>query len=173
MIRLKSILAGMCTGMICFIVIVAAAWHYFLADSGPQLFTRKWFIDSPDSLDRKTISSDVWLWPDSPLIEPAGIQRVDWRDTSFIGRDPWGYFVFYRARVADDQFAQHLRVVASDGRKDLPSWATHLPAWWQPQKSVSSESLPQINLQSDDIFIEIIGPDVFIYWIRAPFEGYV
>lgn len=169
----KAILAGICTGMICLVVIGAAAWHYLLADGGPQMLSRKWFVSSPDSLDRKTLSSDVWLCPDSPLIEPVGIQRVEWRDTAWIGRDPWGYFVFYRARVADAQLAQHLRGVALEGRKDLPSWATHRPIWWQPQRSVYPDSIPQLGLQSDDISIEIIGADVFIYWIRAPFEGHI
>jgi hypothetical protein len=130
-------------------------------------------VISPDSLDRKTLSNDVWLCPDSPLIEPVGIQRVAWQDPSLIGRDPWGYFVYYRARVVDVQLAQQLRGMALDERKTLPSFATHLPSWWNPQKSVPSDRLTQIDLQSADIFIEVTGADVFLYWIRAPFEGYV
>ena len=157
--------------MICFVVIGAGAGHYLLADSGPQILSRKWFVSSPDCLDRKTVSSDVWLCPDSPLIEPVGIQRVEWQDTSFVGRGPWGYFVFYRARVADAQLSKHLRGVGAGGLKTLPSWATHLPSWWNPQRSVSPDRMTRLDLQSDDIFIEIAGADVFIYWIRAPFEG--
>ena len=171
MTRPKAIFAGICTGMICFVVIGAAAWHYLLAESGPQMLSRKWIVSSPDRLDRKTLSSDVWLCPDSPLIEPVGIQRVEWQDPSPLGRDTGGYFVFYRARVADAQLSHHLRGVAAGGLKSLPSWATHLPSWWNPQRSVPSDRLTQIDLQSDDIFIEVTGADVFIYWIRAPFEG--
>ena len=173
MTRPRAILAGICMGMICLIAIIAAAWHYFLADRGPQLFSRQWSISSPDRLDRKTLSNDVWLCPDSPLIEPVGIQRVDWQDTALIGRDPWGYYVYYRARVADDQLAQQLRGMALDRREDLPSWATHRPLCWNPQRSVPPHMLTQIDLQSDDIFIEVTGADVFIYWIRAPFEGHI
>ena len=173
MTRPKAILAGICKGVICFVVIGAAAWHYLLADSGPQILSRKWFVSSPDRLDRKTLSSDVWLFPDSLLIEPVGIQRVEWQDTSLVGQDPWGYFVFYRARVADVQLSQHLLGVAAGGLKTLPSWATHLPSWWNPQRSVPSDRLTQIDLQSDDIFIEVAGADVFIYWIRAPFDGHI
>lgn len=173
MTRLKAILAGICTGMIGLVVIGAAAWHFLLADSGPQILSRKWFVSSPDNLDRKTLSRDVWLCPDTPLIEPVCIQRVDWQDPSLVGRSPWGYFVFYKARVADIQLSRHLRGVAADGLKTLPSWATHLPAWWNPQRSVPSDRLTQIDLQSDDIFIEVAEADVFIYWIKVPFEGHI
>jgi hypothetical protein len=162
MTRPKAIAAGICTGMICCGVIGAAAWHYQIADNSPQILPRKWFVSSPDRLDRKTLSSDVWLCPDSPLIEPVSIQRVEWEDPSLIGRDTWGYFVFYRARVADTRLSQHLRGVAVGELETLPSWATHLPSWWNPQRSVPIDRLTQLDLQSDN---------VFIYWIRAPFEG--
>jgi hypothetical protein len=154
-------------------VIIAAAWHYLLANSGPQMLSRKWFVSSPDHWDRDSISKDVWFFPTSPLIEPIGIQRVDWQDPSLIGRDPWGYFVYYRARVADDQLSQQLRGIALDRSKDMPSWATHRPLWWNPQRSVPSDRMTQIDLHSDYIFIEVTATDVFIYWISVPFEGYV
>ena len=173
MTRTKTILAGIGTGMVCLVLIFTAVWHYVFEDEGPQILTRKFFISTPESLNRKTISSNVWLWPDSPLIEPAGIHRVDWQDPSFVGRTPWGYFVFYRARVVDVQFSQHLRDVATSELKSLASWATHLPSWWNPQRSVPSDRLAQLSLQSDDVFIEETGGEVFIYWIRAPYEGYI
>jgi hypothetical protein len=169
----KSILAGICMGLICFAVIGASAWHYLLSESGPQVLSRKWFVSSPVHLDRKTLSSDVWLYPDSPLLEPVGIQRVEWQDASVGGRDAWGYFVVYRARVTDAPLSERLRGMTSVGLKALPSWATHLPSWWHPQRSISSDRLSPIDLQSNEVFMEVTEADVFIYWIRAPHEGHL
>lgn len=169
MTRVQSIFAGIVGGLLCLGVIVAGAWYCLHSDSGPQVLSRRWFCHSPGSLDRETLSNDVWQFPRSPLIAPVAVQRVEWNDTAFAGRDPWGYFLFYRARVVDAGFSQHLRDVAADGLKGLPSWANHVPPWWKPQKSIPSGEIPQLELQSDDVFIEIVGADVFIYWIRAPF----
>lgn len=168
MTRAKTMLAGIGVGMVCFVLICAAIWHGVFADDGPQIFSRKWFVSAPDHLDRKTLSTDVWFCPDSPLIEPVAVQRVEWRDTALVSRDAWGCFVFYRARVADAQLSQHLRGVATDDIKALPSWATHLPSWWHPQRSVRSDRLTALGLPSDHVFIQEAGGDVFVYWIRAP-----
>ncbi|MGV3661746.1 MAG: hypothetical protein ACO1TE_16285 [Prosthecobacter sp.] len=178
MTRPKAVFAGIFIGLLGCAALGAAGWHFLLREDGPQIpqmLPRKWWVNEPGSLSRETVCNDVWFFPDTPLIEPASIQRVEWGEASVLGRDGWGYHVFHKARVVDAALAAHLLRVAlpAGGRAPLPSWAAHVPKWWHPERSVPTAELSQLKLQSNDIFIESRGPELFIYWIREPFEGSV
>lgn len=175
MTRLQAIFAGILTGLIGLGVLAFMGWHHVSAilASPTEDFSRKWSVSGLDARGERTVSSDVWMWPESPLIEPGFIQRVEWQEGALVGRDAWGYYLYYRARVKDEALSKLLREMVTEELKPLPAWATHQPSWWSPQKSVPRGRLTEVDLQSDDIFMEIVGTDVFLYWIRDPYEGHI
>lgn len=174
MTRTQAIFAGALTGMAALVALAWVTWYYLFAEDGPLDFSREWSVSSLVMDAEHTMQiNDVWQLPESLLIEPQNVQRVEWRDRVLLGRDPWGYFLYYRARVKDTVLSRHLRERATDEVKPLPVWATYRPTWWNPQKSIPAGRLTEQDLQSDDVFIETVGTEVFLYWVRAPYEGYI
>ncbi len=163
--RLKVIFAGICTGMAGLAALGAGVWHYVVADEGPQILTRKWYVSGIEHLRGEVPPGDTWGFPRSLLIEPLSVSRAEWCETAFLGRDPWGYLLYYKARVKEAQLSQHLRAEESDLQALPAAWAAHEPKWWTPQKSIPRGGVPQLGLQSDDVFIETTEDEVFLYWV--------
>jgi|GEM_PF-4930336 len=168
MTRLQATLAGICIGMAGLAALGAGVWHYVLEEEGPQILERKWHVSEIEHLRGKAPPGDVWQVPGSPLIEPLSVLRAEWNETAFRGPDSWGYFLYYKARVKDAQLSQHLRAVEESELRALPASAmAHEPAWWTPQKSIPRGGLTELGIQSDNVFIETKGEEVFLYWMKS------
>lgn len=173
MTRFKTILAGICTGLVALGVLGAWVWHFMLADGGEQMEGgRKWYVSGIEYLRGVAPQGDVWQFPQSLLLEPASVQRAEWSETAFAGRDPWGYILYYKARVKDARLCEQLRTVADSGLRDLPGWAAHSPQWWRPQRSIPRGGVPELNLRSEHLGMEVVDGEVFLYWIVS-YEGYL
>ncbi len=168
MTRFQTTLAGICTGMAGLAALGAGVWHYVLADEGPQILNRRWYVSGIENLRGEVPPGDVWQFPRSLMIEPLSVSRAEWSEMAVLGRDSWGYLLYYKARVKDAQLSQHLRVVAESELRALPAaWAAHEPTWWTPQKSIPRVGVPQLSLQSYDVFIETTEEEVFLYWVKS------
>jgi hypothetical protein len=165
LMRLKTILAGIAAGLLALGALSAVGWYILLGDDGPQMLNRKWYISGIEHLRGEFPPGDVWQFPYTHLLEPTSIQRAEWSETTPLARAPWGYLLYYKARVKDPQLSQHLRTIAEHNLRPLPPWAAHTPQWWNPQQSIPTNSIPQLPLHSDHLFITTTDGDVFLYWL--------
>ena len=70
MTRLNVILAGICTGLIALGMLGAGVWYYVLADDGPGMLNRKWYVSGIEHLRGEVPPGDNWQFPRSSLLEP-------------------------------------------------------------------------------------------------------
>ncbi len=175
---LSQVFGGLAIGAIILVLIFGAIWtgmKRFVEDDSRGVTGREWFVDSPKSLELTEISNDVWQWYDADGIKPRAISRVEWNEETISGRTEFGYFIYYKGLVVDPELERRILISKNSAShySGLPAFASRQPEWWRPQFDATETVSLGVLESHDEIYFSFEDQQVFVYWMRRPYEGYV
>jgi len=173
---LFKIVAGTGITVLTLAGILGAVWVFLtsvIGISDDSHLNKKWSVNSPDTLTKKSIANDVWHWYDVHGIKPESITRVDWSKTNFLGLTKGGYFIYFKGRVIDTEIEK----IILDNKdqflaySELPHFASRPPMWWKPQFKIPKNFNIGVLNSVDYIYFSLRNDILYIYWLKFPWEG--